>query len=101
MRSAHNHRYPPFPSGRGALQVLSDGELKEEVRKGKCLIIFIIQRKMFLISSRARVAELADALDLGTTNQNWRFLIKIKYLGFAKLEGQFGLAWVILGYFRL
>ena len=33
---------------------------------GKGLIIYVIQSKMSLISSSARVAELADALDLGT-----------------------------------
>jgi hypothetical protein len=33
---------------------------------GKGLIIFIFQSKMFLIHPSARVAELADALDLGT-----------------------------------
>jgi hypothetical protein len=33
---------------------------------GKGLIIFIIESKMFLIHPSARVAELADALDLGT-----------------------------------
>ena len=33
------------------------------------MIIFIIQIKIFLNSSRARVAELADALDLGSSGE--------------------------------
>ena len=40
------------------------------VEKG--LIIFIIQSKMFLISPSARVAELADALDLGSSGETFR-----------------------------
>ncbi len=38
----------------------------------KGLIILIIQIKMFMISSRARVAELADALDLGSSPERGR-----------------------------
>ena len=52
---------------------------------GKGLIVYVIQSKMLLICSSARVAELADALDLGTANQNWRFPIKIKYLDYRQL----------------
>ena len=52
---------------------------------GKGLIIYVIQSKIFMISSSARVAELADALDLGTANQNWRFPIKIKHLDYRQL----------------
>ena len=46
--------------------------MREEVREGKGLIIFIIPSKMFLISSSARVAELADALDLGSSRETYR-----------------------------
>ena len=46
--------------------------MKEKVREGKGLIIFIIQIKMFLTLSSARVAELADALDLGSSGATRR-----------------------------
>ena len=36
------------------------------------MLIFIIQSKMFLASSIARVAELADALDLGSSGATRR-----------------------------
>ena len=36
------------------------------------MIIFIIQIKMFLTVTSARVAELADALDLGSSRETYR-----------------------------
>ena len=39
---------------------------------GKGLIIYVIQSKMLMISSSARVAELADALDLGSSRETYR-----------------------------
>ena len=41
--------------------------MREKVKEGKGLIIFIIQSKMSLVFPIARVAELADALDLGSS----------------------------------
>jgi hypothetical protein len=48
------------------------GGKSEEAQEGKGLIIFISQSKMFLISPSARVAELADALDLGSSTERYR-----------------------------
>ena len=48
------------------------GPLEAPWNAGKGLRIFIIQIKMFLTSPRARVAELADALDLGSSPERGR-----------------------------